>query len=61
MIEQPLSPSDKQPEDERYTHGYHEVIVASYTRRTAEVCAAFLLPACGRTWCCSIWDAVPAP
>ena len=25
-------------------HGYHEVIVGSYTRRTAEVCAGFLLP-----------------
>jgi len=32
------------PEVERYTHGYHPVIVESYTRRTAEVCAAFLLP-----------------
>ena len=32
------------PEGERYTHGYHPVIVESYTRRTAEVCAAFLLP-----------------
>ena len=29
---------------ERYTHGYHHVIVGFYTRRTAEVCAAFLLP-----------------
>ena len=25
-------------------HGYHEVIVGSYTRRTAETCAGFLLP-----------------
>ena len=33
-----------QPEGERYTHGYHPVIVESYTRRTAETCAAFLLP-----------------
>ncbi len=33
-----------QPDGERYTHGYHQVIVGSYTRRTAEVCAAFLLP-----------------
>ena len=32
------------PEGERYTHGYHEVIVGSYRWRTAEVCAAFLLP-----------------
>ena len=29
---------------ERYTHGYHAVIVDSYRRRTAEACAAFLLP-----------------
>lgn len=29
---------------ERYSHGYHEVIVGSYTKRTAETCAAFLLP-----------------
>ena len=29
---------------ERYTHGYHDVIVGSYRRRTAEICAAFLLP-----------------
>ena len=34
----------EQPEDETYTHGYHQVIVGSYTQRTAEVCAAFLLP-----------------
>ncbi len=32
------------PNGERYTHGYHRVIVESYRRRTAEVCAAFLLP-----------------
>ena len=32
------------PDGERYSHGYHQVIVGSYTRRTAEVCAAFLLP-----------------
>lgn len=32
------------PEGERYTHGYHRVIVDSYRRRTAETCAAFLLP-----------------
>ena len=32
------------PEGERYTHGYHAVIVDSYRRRTAETCAAFLLP-----------------
>ena len=31
------------PERETYTHGYHEAIVESYRRRTAEVCAAFLL------------------
>lgn len=30
--------------EERYTHGYHAVIVDSYRRRTAETCAAFLLP-----------------
>lgn len=29
---------------ECYTHGYHEVIVGSYTLRTAEACAGFLLP-----------------
>ena len=29
---------------ERYTHGYHEAILESYRQRTAEVCAAFLLP-----------------
>ena len=29
---------------ERYTHGYHPEIIGSYTRRTAENCAAFLLP-----------------
>jgi ubiquinone/menaquinone biosynthesis C-methylase UbiE len=32
------------PVEERYTHGYHQVIVGSYTGRTAETCAAFLLP-----------------
>ena len=32
------------PDGERYTHGYHEAIIESYTRRTAERCAAFLLP-----------------
>ena len=36
--------TDNPPEGERYTHGYHQVIVGSYTRRTAETCAAFLLP-----------------
>ena len=35
------------PADERYTHGYHPAIVGSYTRRTAENSAAFLLP---RLW-----------
>ena len=34
----------ERPEGEKYTHGYHEAIVESYRRRTAEVCAAFLLP-----------------
>ena len=34
----------ERPGEERYTHGYHKVIVGSYTRRTAETCAAFLLP-----------------
>lgn len=29
---------------ERYTHGYHEAVVGSYARRTAEDCAAYLLP-----------------
>lgn len=32
------------PEGERYTHGYHEAVVESYARRTAEDCAAYLLP-----------------
>ena len=36
--------TDPGPPAERYTHGYHRVIVGSYTKRTAEVCAAFLLP-----------------
>lgn len=31
------------PDGECYTHGYHPVIVGSYTRRTAENSAAFLL------------------
>ena len=34
----------ERPENERYTHGYHEAIVSTYARRTAEECAAFLLP-----------------
>ena len=34
----------RRPEGERYTHGYHEAIVGSYAQRTAEECAAFLLP-----------------
>ena len=34
----------ERPESEQYTHGYHPVIVGSYTQRTAETCAAFLLP-----------------
>ncbi len=29
---------------ERYAHGYHTVIVDSYARRTAQTCAAFVLP-----------------
>lgn len=29
---------------ECYTHGYHEAVVESYARRTAEDCAAYLLP-----------------
>ena len=29
---------------ERYTHGYHQVIVEWHSRRTAEACAGFLLP-----------------
>ena len=32
------------PDGECYTHGYHPAIVGSYTRRTAENSAAFLLP-----------------
>lgn len=35
------------PATERYTHGYHPAIVGSYTRRTAENSAAFLLPRLG--------------
>ena len=35
------------PDGERYTHGYHPAIVGSYTRRSAETCAAFLLPHLG--------------
>lgn len=34
----------RRPEGERYTHGYHHAIVGSYALRTAEECAAFLLP-----------------
>jgi len=34
----------EQPEGETYTHGYHEDILEFYRQRTAEVCAAFLLP-----------------
>ena len=34
----------ERPESERYTHGYHEAIVSTYAQRTAEECAAFLLP-----------------
>ena len=34
----------RRPEGERYTHGYHKAIVGSYSQRTAEECAAFLLP-----------------
>ncbi len=36
--------STESPKGERYTHGFHEVVVASHARRTAEDCAAFLLP-----------------
>ena len=38
------SAGSSRPEGERYTHGYHEVIVGSYAQRTAQDCAAFLLP-----------------
>lgn len=31
-------------ERERYTHGYHQAIVGSYAQRTAEECAAFVIP-----------------
>jgi len=34
----------KRPDNELYTHGYHEAIVSTYAQRTAEECAAFLLP-----------------
>lgn len=34
----------RRPEGEHYTHGYHKAIVSSYAQRTAEECAAFLLP-----------------
>ncbi|MCY4370366.1 MAG: class I SAM-dependent methyltransferase [bacterium] len=34
----------RRPAGERYTHGYHKAIVGSYSQRTAEECAAFLLP-----------------
>lgn len=34
----------KRPENELYTHGYHEAIVSTFAKRTAEECAAFLLP-----------------
>ena len=40
----PGMPQLPEPGGERYTHGYHPVVVGSYTRRSAEVCAAFLLP-----------------
>lgn len=36
--------SRKGPAGERYIHGFHEVVVSSHARRTAEDCAAFLLP-----------------
>ncbi|MCY3849892.1 MAG: methyltransferase domain-containing protein [Acidimicrobiaceae bacterium] len=44
MTDDPISSTEHQPSGERYTHGYHEVIVGSYMRRTAEACAGFLLP-----------------
>ena len=34
----------ERPAGERYTHGYHKAIVGTYSLRTAEECAAFLLP-----------------
>lgn len=34
----------ERPAGERYTHGYHPAILESYTRRTAENSAAYLLP-----------------
>lgn len=34
----------RKPANERYTHGYHQAIVGSFAQRTAEECAAFLLP-----------------
>jgi 2-polyprenyl-3-methyl-5-hydroxy-6-metoxy-1,4-benzoquinol methylase len=36
--------STTDPDRERYTHGFHDVIVEAHARRTAEDCAAFLLP-----------------
>ena len=36
--------ADQPPEGKKYTHGYHQVIVGWHSRRTAETCAAFLLP-----------------
>ncbi len=30
--------------NERYTHGFHERVVSAHARRTAEDCAAFLIP-----------------
>lgn len=35
---------NRRSKGERYTHGYHQAIVGSYSQRTAEECAAFLLP-----------------
>jgi len=36
--------AERSPKGECYTHGYHQVIVGWHSRRTAETCAAFLLP-----------------
>ncbi len=47
MCQQPEPASHQmntQERSERYAHGYHAVIVDSYAQRSAETCAAFVLP-----------------
>ena len=36
--------SDAQAKDEVYQHGHHVSVVANHAKRTAETCAAFMLP-----------------